>query len=109
VAKQQDGAAVFVGEVDQRREGVGGSGGRLAVGERSAGAEAGAEIEGDERLAEVGIAVENDELAGGEDIGPEPADGFIDDAIAGGDGHDRGAKVCRRVPPRVTSCAREVA
>ena len=61
-------ALIFAVEDDD----VGRPDARRAVGHGPAGGDAGAEVEGDERLADFGIAVEDAEFAAGQPVGQQP-------------------------------------
>ena len=57
------------------KKGDAGAGGGVAAGHGGAAGDAGGEIDGDERLAGAGVAVEDGELAAGQPARPEPLDG----------------------------------
>ena len=122
------GAALRMDGADE--ESVGGPGARAepfdgwrgAIGRADAKGEAGRQLgqaaadrrqhghrsKGDQRFANVRVAVQDDQLALGNDVGPEPGHGFDDDAVGEDDGHGSALeKGGGNAAKGVTSCARD--
>lgn len=72
-----------------QHQGVGGAGTGLAVWERAAGAQAGAQVQANERFTQVGIAVQDDQFAQGNALRPEPGNGVSDDLMSESERHGR--------------------
>lgn len=69
----------------QHQDGVRATG-RLTVGQRLAAGESGGQVDGDERLAHLGVAVEQGDFAAGEERLPQPAEVTDPDLGERGDG-----------------------
>jgi hypothetical protein len=71
-------------------DGVASFEGRAIFGEGAAGAEAGAQVEGEEGLGQAGVALQEGQLAQGEAAGDEPVEGARGQLTGGAQAHGRG-------------------